>query len=190
MQIKITTETPDIVNRECLAMGFFMDERPPKDACGLVDWRLNGLISREMANGHISGAFMEGVLITSCSRISSPTIFLFGLGSLSELTYDRLYHTGHHLWKTMDGILCHDFAFSLPAAGRCHLDVPDMTEAMIRGSFDYLSKDIEKWATCSTSIIVRESYLREIMTGLENFQHHVRDVSVIEIENPPSRSSS
>jgi hypothetical protein len=182
MQIKITTESPDNLKRDGLALGFFMDERPPRGTCGLVDWRLNGLISKELARGHIAGRFMEKILVTSPSRISVSRIFLFGLGYLSDLTYDRLYLAGYHLSETMDGIGCKDFVFNLPAAGRCHLDVPGMTEAMVRGCFDFLSKDIEKWATASTGILVEESHLEDVITGLQNFKRNVRDVSVIEIE--------
>ena len=71
MQIKITTDPPDTVNHEGLVLGFFMDERPPRGDCGLVDWRLNGLISRELAQGHIAGSFLEQTLIASHSRISA-----------------------------------------------------------------------------------------------------------------------
>lgn len=181
MLIQITTEAPDDLKREGLALGFFMDERPPKGACGLVDWRMNGLISREIARGHITGTFMEKILIAARSRIPASKIFLFGLGLLSELTYDRLNLAGYHMSETMDGLGCKDFAFNLPAAGRCCIDISGMTEAMITGCFEYFSKDIEKWAAASTSILVDGSHLKDVITGLENFQRNTRDVSVIEM---------
>jgi hypothetical protein len=181
MQIRITTEGPDILSRETLAIGFFVDERPPRGDCGLVDWRLNGLISNEMARGHISGNFMESVLISSRSRIPVSKIFLFGLGPLAELTKDKLALAGYQMSESMDRILCKDFAFNLPAAGRCHLDVPDITEAMMTGCFNYVAQDIEKWASFSTSIIARKSYLDDVIKGLKNFQRNTRDVSIIEI---------
>jgi hypothetical protein len=182
MQIKITTESPDTLNREGLALGLFMDERPPRGACGLVDWRLNGLISREIAQGHISASFMEKTLIASPSRIPVSKILLLGLGTLSEITYDRLYLTGYLLAETMDGLLCKDFAFNLPTAGQCHLTVAGTTESMIRGCFDFLSKDIEKWANATIRILAHESYLEEVITGLQSFKRNTRDVSIVEIE--------
>jgi hypothetical protein len=183
MQIKITTTSPDNLSLETLALGFFADERPPKGDCGLVDWRLNGFISNEMARGHISGALMEKVLISSRSRIPVSKIFLFGLGHSAELTRDKLLHAGYQLAETMDYLVCKDFAFNLPAAGRCHLSVPDITEAMMTGCFNYTSKDIEKWAEFSATIIIREAYLKDVIRGLENFQRNTRDVSVIEIQD-------
>ena len=61
MKITISTASPDTLVRETLILGFFSDERPPKGYCGLVDWRLNGMISAEMARGRISGVFLEKI---------------------------------------------------------------------------------------------------------------------------------
>ncbi|HET6461306.1 MAG TPA: M17 family peptidase N-terminal domain-containing protein [Syntrophales bacterium] len=185
MRIKITTESLDTLSREGLALGFFTDERPPRGHCGFVDWRLNGIISRELARGHISAAFMEKVIISSSPRIPASKILLLGMGLLAELTDDKLYQAGYHLSETMDGILCHDFAFSLPGAGRCHLPVSAITESIIRGCFDFLSKDIEKWATSSTTILAGESYLEDVVSGLNNFSIKARDISIIDIEGSP-----
>jgi hypothetical protein len=185
MRIKITTESLDTLNREGLALGFFSDERPPKGHCGFVDWRLNGMISRELARGHISATFMEKILIASPPRIGPSKILLWGMGPLAELTLDKLYIAGYRLSETMEGIGCNDFVFHLPAAGRCNFKVSEMTESMVRGRFDFLSRDIEKWASSSTTILANESYLNDVLSGLQNFKLNSRDVSIIEIEGLP-----
>ena len=185
MRIKITTESLDTLNREGLALGLFSDERPPRGHCGFVDWRLNGMISRELCCGHISASFREQILIASPPRIPASKILLLGMGSLAELTHEKLYNAGYSMSRAMDGIGCNDFAFGLPAAGRCNLTVSEMTESMIRGCFDFLSKDIEKWAASSTTIIADESYLEDVLSGLHNFKLHTRDISIIEIEGLP-----
>jgi hypothetical protein len=107
------------------------------------------------------------------------------MGPFTELTYKRLYLTGLNMSQIMDGMGCTDFAFTLPAAGRCHLPVSGMTESMIRGCFDFLSRDIEKWATSSTTILAKDSYLDDVLSGLQNFKLNTRDVSIIEIEGRP-----
>lgn len=185
MRIKITTESLDTLSRDGLALGFFADERPPRGHCGFVDWRLNGMISRELARGHISAAFMEKILIASSQRIPASKILLLGMGPLAELSDDKLHQAGYHLSETMDGILCNDFAFSLPAAGRCHLSVSAITESMVRGCFDFLSRNIEKWATSSTTILADASNLEDVVSGLNNFRIKARDISIIEIEGSP-----
>jgi Cytosol aminopeptidase family, N-terminal domain len=188
MRIKITTESLDTLNREGLALGFFLDDRPPKGHCGFVDWRLNGMISRELAQGHISAAFMEKIMIASSRRIAASKILLLGMGLLDELTDDKLYQAGYHLSETMDSVLCSDFAFNLPAAGRCHLPVSAITESVVRGRFDFVSRDIEKWATSSTTILADESYLDDVVSGLNNFRINSRDISIIEVEGSPEKT--
>lgn len=182
MRIKITTESPDTLNREGLVLGFFSDERPPKGLCGFVDWRLNGMISRELARGRISGEFMEKILIATPPRIGASKIVLWGMGLSAELTYEKLYFTGFNVSQIMEGMGCADFAFTLPAAGRCHLPVAGMTEYLIHGCFDFLSRDIEKWATSSTTLLADDSYLEDVILGLQNFKLNTRDVSIIEVE--------
>jgi hypothetical protein len=63
--------------------------------------------------------------------------------------------------------------------------VSEMTESMIRGRFDFLSRDIEKWASSSTTILADESYLNDVLSGLQNFKLNSRDVSIIEVEGLP-----
>ena len=82
MKIKISTASPDALNRDTLILGFFSDERPPRGYCGLVDWRLNGMISTEIARGRVSGDFMEKLLYAFPKRIRISRILLFGLGAL------------------------------------------------------------------------------------------------------------
>lgn len=185
MRIKITTESLDTLKREGLALGFFSDERPPKGLCGFVDWRLNGMISRELARGRISGKFMEKILIATPPRIGASKIVLWGMGLFTELTYEKLHLTGFNLSQIMDGMGCTDFVFTLPAAGRCHLPVAGMTESLIHGCFDFLSRDIEKWATSATTLLADDSYLEDVLRGLQNFKLNTRDVSIIEIEGRP-----
>ena len=48
MKIKISHTSPEALSHDTLILGFFSDERPPKGYCGLVDWRLNGMISTEI----------------------------------------------------------------------------------------------------------------------------------------------
>jgi len=60
-----------------------------------------------------------------------------------------------------------------------------MTESIIRGCFDFLAKDIEKWAAHRTTILANETYLEDVLSGLHNFKLNSRDVSIIEIEGLP-----
>ncbi|MDO9527826.1 MAG: M17 family peptidase N-terminal domain-containing protein [Syntrophales bacterium] len=181
MQIRISTKPLDIIKHEGLVLGFFSNERPPRGYCGLIDWRLNGMISTKIANGKITGIFMEKVLIAPHQRIPSSKVLLFGLGEATELTYDTLYMAGYDISHTITKINCVDFAFDIPAIGRCNLEVPLMTEAMITGCFDFLFKNIEKWGSVSPCILGDEACIDEIVLGLHKFKVSVKEKVKINI---------
>ena len=174
MLIRISIKPPELLDYEGLVLGLFSDERPPRGYCGLVDWRLNGMISTNIADGKITGIFMEKVLIAPHQRIPSSKVLLFGLGQATELTYDTLYMAGYDISHTITKIHCVDFAFDIPAVCRCNLEVPLMTEAMIKGCFDFLFKNIEKWGSVSPCILSDEAYLDEIILGLHKFKVSVK----------------
>ncbi|MDD5100234.1 MAG: M17 family peptidase N-terminal domain-containing protein [Syntrophales bacterium] len=175
MKIKITTASPDALNHDTLILGFFSDERPPRGYCGLVDWRLNGIISTEIARGKISGLFSEKLLYAYPRRIRVSRLLLFGMGSLAELTYDHLYNTGYEMARTVSGIQATDMVLPMPAAGRGSLKLPEMTDAMITGLFDGFSCKGEVLPAFGLEIPVKTTQREEIMKGLALFRQRVGD---------------
>lgn len=172
MKIEISTASPDTLNRETLILGFLSDERPPRGYCGLVDWRLNGMISTEMAQGRISGDFMEKMLYAFPKRIRSSRILLFGFGPFSELTYDRIYNAGYEIARTVSGIRTDDLALPIPAADR-GLKLSGMVEALITGLFDGFSCKPEELLSLHLEIPAKAKHTDEIRTGLDLFRQHV-----------------
>ena len=121
MQITLSTEAPDLPKHKCLVLGIFSDEKPPRGICGFIDWRLNGMISREIKQGRITGDFMEKILIPFPRRIGTEMLFLFGLGKLSDTNHDRIYTAAHHIARTVNTMLINNFSFDLPGEGRSDL---------------------------------------------------------------------
>jgi len=187
MKIKITTASPDALDHDTLILGFFSDERPPKGYCGLVDWRLNGMISHEIAGGRISGSFLEKLVCAFPERIRVSRLLLFGLGPLSELTYDRLYNGGYEMARTVAGIGAADVALPMPAAGRCPLNLDGMTEAMITGIFDGLGNAQERLPTLVLEIPASPDQLRDIRRGVDLFQRRT-GAADIEILSPGDKT--
>ncbi|MHB9099881.1 MAG: M17 family peptidase N-terminal domain-containing protein, partial [Syntrophales bacterium] len=165
MKIKISTASPDALSRETLILGFFSDERPPKGYCGLVDWRLNGMISAEIAGGRISGCFLEKIACAFPRRIRISRLILFGMGALTELTYDRLYNAGFEIVKTVNGIGATDLALPMPAAGRGPLQLAPMTEALITGIFDGCADAPHRIPELGLEIPARDDHAYDIHRG-------------------------
>lgn len=179
MKIRISTASPDALARETLMLGFFSDERPPKGFCGRVDWRLNGMISAEIAGGRISGSFMEKIAYAFPARVRAARLLLFGLGSVSDLTYDRLYNAGFEMGKTVSGIGTTDVALPMPAAGRGPLQLVGMTEALITGVFDGYPRDPAGQPTLSLEIPAHSDHQGEIRRGLARFRKQAGEAEIV-----------
>ena len=183
MKIRISTASPDALARETLILGFFSDERPPKGYCGLVDWRLNGMISAEIAAGRISGTFLEKTAYAFPTRIHVSRLLLFGLGAVSDLTYDRLYNAGFEMAKTVNGIGATELALPMPAAGRGPLQLAGMTEALITGIFDGCAREPEKLPALSLEIPTRADNKGDIRRGLDRFRQQAGTVEIVILES-------
>lgn len=191
MKIRITTASPDELHHDTLILGFFSDERPPRGYCGWVDWRLNGIISTEIARGKISGRFPEKLLYAYPRRIRVSRLLLFGMGLLAELTYDHLYNTGYEMARTLSGIQTPDMVLPMPAAGRGSLKLPEMTDALVTGLFDGFARKAEELPTLRLEIPVRATQREETMKGLTLFRRRVgeRACEILSAEEDAAETS-
>ena len=180
MQLNLSIHPPDQQSHKCLVLGFFSDEKPPRGICGLMDWRLNGMISREIKQGHISGEFQEKVIMPYPERISSDFLFLFGLGCLPDISYDRMYNAAYEIAGAVDAMKLQDFSFDLPGDGRSRLNTAGILEAMITGFFDCLSRDIRKLDAMNICLITSSDRLDEVARGIAQFKKNVKHSETVD----------
>ena len=181
MQIKLTTESLDRLPHECLVLGFFSDERPPRGNGGFVDWRLNGLVSRLIAEGRIRGDFSERVLIDSHRRIPSQKVVLFGLGKRRDLSLETLRDAGARMAETAVRIHSFDFAVEVPGAGRSLLGIAEMTTHFTTGMFDFLSGDVQHLTSVTPCLLSDESFFQKTLLGIHKLRLNVKDKVQIDI---------
>lgn len=186
MQLTFSTENPDIPKHKCLALGIFADEKPPRGICGLIDWRLNGMISSEIKQGRISGEFKEKIVIPFPRRIGAEMILLYGLGNSYDVNYDKIYNAAYLIAETIYGMSLRIFAFDICGEDRSSLVTANITEALVTGIFDFLSTDIEKIANMTACIVTSPAHIQEVSLGIQQFKANVNDkgsVVVGELEN-------
>jgi hypothetical protein len=186
MQLTLSTENPDLPKHKCLALGIFADEKPPRGICGLIDWRLNGMISSEIKQGRVSGEFKEKIVIPFPQRIGSEMLLLFGLGNSHDINYDKIYNAAYLIAEAVYGMSLRSFAFELCGKDRSSLVISNIVEAMVTGFFDFLSADIEKIANMSACIVTSPSHLQEVSLGIQQFKANVNDKGSVvfgELEN-------
>jgi hypothetical protein len=181
MALKISTETLDELDCEGLVLVFFSDERPPRGLCGFADWRLNGIISRYLKEGRITGAFLEKILIPSQERVPCERILLLGLGKSAELTYDQLYTAGYTISETVTGMGWREIALNIPSNVRCVLDVPVMTEAMITGYVDFCNENLKRCSIQLTGLLADSSDLDGVLSGLERFRRNTGETANVDV---------
>jgi hypothetical protein len=162
-------------------LGIFADEKPPRGICGFIDWRLNGMISREIKRGRISGEFKEKIVIPFPQRIGAEMLLLFGLGNSHDVNYDKIYNAAYLIAETVYGMSLHSVAFDICGEDRSNLITSNITEAMVTGFFDFLSADIEKIANMTACIVTSPSHLQEVSTGIQQFKTNVQDKGAVDV---------
>jgi len=181
MQLNLSIENPDLPKHKCLALGIFADEKPPRGVCGFIDWRLNGLISREIKEGRIGGDFAEKIVIPFPRRIGAEILLLFGLGNVSEINYDKIYNAAYTIAKSVDDMALSSFAFDLYGESRSNLVTSNIVEAMITGFFDFLSKDVEKLSRMHACAVTFASNAPEVSRGIKQFKTNVNDRDSVDV---------
>jgi len=181
MQLNLSTENPDLPKNKCLALGIIEDEKPPRGICGLIDWRLNGMISREIKQKRILGAFEEKIIIPFLPRIGSEILLLFGLGKVSDINYDKIYNAAYLTTQTIDKMALDSCAFDLYGQGRLNLVTSNITEAVITGIFDFMSSDVEKLSRMKACLVTSSSNLQDVSLGIKQFKTNVNDRGSVDI---------
>ncbi len=88
---------------ESAACGIFADERPLRDSCGWIDWRMNGALSRLLLQERFAGAFGENLLTATQGRLPFRRVFLFGLGSSAAFDARACAQAVQHVAQTLAG---------------------------------------------------------------------------------------
>jgi len=171
MKITISTIPVDRVAARNLALGLFSDERPPRGAAGLIDWRLNGLISREIISGRISGGFREACILFKPERITAEAILIYGLGDGGAATQERFYEAGREMARIMLKMFLTDFTLNIPAPARARLDVAAITEALLTVCFETMSSP-EAPRGDIPSLVINQAFLDEAVLGVHRFQQN------------------
>ena len=78
--LQITDEPADKLPGAVLAVPLFEDQRPLDGPAAVVDWRLDGAITRMIVAGEISGRSGERLMIQGNGKFAVPWILLVGGG--------------------------------------------------------------------------------------------------------------
>ena len=101
-------------------------------------------------------------------------LFLFGLGSLADLSYERIYEAAYAVMTAAGKMKLWDFSFDLPGDGRSMLSAAGVLEATLTGFFDCLSEDIARLPHTNVCLVTSPQNLKEVALGMKRFNENVR----------------
>lgn len=108
----------DELDADVLAVAVFQRDRPLPDLAGLVDWRLNGQVSRVLRAGRFTGELGESVLLPCGDRIGAKRFLLFGLGDELAYTEGRFAEAAEWIWGITSRMLADCVAMPFPGGHR------------------------------------------------------------------------
>ncbi len=94
----------DEASADALVVPIFSDVRPLRGAAGLVDWRMCGLLSKQIVRGRVAGDELEALLIPADKRLPVHKIFVIGIGSREGFNVDRLDDYFDHVFDTLAAV--------------------------------------------------------------------------------------
>lgn len=114
-------EVLDGLQGQCLLLSGFAEDRPLRGLSGLVDWRLNGQLSRLMVKDFVDVHYREATLSPIHGRLPFERLLLVGLGRRSDFNAERFEEVCRFCFATLTRMGLTEVAMTLP--GRVGLDV-------------------------------------------------------------------
>ena len=104
----------DLARGDTLAVCLFSDVRPLRGAAGLLDWRLNGKLSRWIGSGRLAGDDGEQTLFPSDKRVAWRSLLALGLGASKDFDEARFRGALQRGLGAMRGLGLRQLALALP----------------------------------------------------------------------------
>ena len=195
MDIILSKEGVDVQECDVLVTGFFRNERPLAGTTGLIDWRLNGMLSRLLVEKKLTGEWKETTLIPSQGRVMPRMILLLGLGEVREYSYLRVREVSAHLLETLKKLEAFSVCLSLPYEERYNVDCGKLAEVLIEGIADSLdpsgySLNAEWIERLRLFFAEGEENFLEILLGLQTAKSILEERIQIRIFTPSEETSS
>jgi len=133
MDLSVSTDAADKLETDVVVLLFFSDERPLKGASGLVDWRLNGGISRLIETMRVTGDKGETTLIAPQGRIKGEKIMLVGLGDSSRIKKRDIENTAIMILEKLIKIGARKVSIAIPSKRFSSIDSGNTLSSLMKG---------------------------------------------------------
>jgi len=132
----------DLAGTEVLVAGITEDERPLRGLAGLLDFRLQGKLSKLLASGFISGRFGELLLLPGKPALAFDKLILVGLGSRGTFGDNTYRHALSRILTTLEGIRVRSAVVELPGRHFFSMRPEDATSILLEMVADRPDHDL------------------------------------------------
>jgi hypothetical protein len=135
IQIEALRKIPVVedIQADLLVTTYFQDLGSPKGPTGMIDWRLNGFISRSIVEKRITGAKGEITLLPLNHKFETQRMILVGLGKWKDYTISELRQLLPTIQKAVMQMNPEHVCFCIPRA--TNESYENETEDMIKVLF-------------------------------------------------------
>jgi hypothetical protein len=116
IQVEALRKIPIVeeIQADVLITTYFQDLGSPKGPTGMIDWRLNGFLSRNIVDKRITGAKGEITLIPLNQKFFTHKMLLLGLGKWRDYTVSELRSVLPGLQKAVMDLKPQHACFCIP----------------------------------------------------------------------------
>lgn len=163
LQVYFTSRPVDKLKAECIIATAFSDQRPLHGTAALLDWRLNGRLSRYILKHRFSGEFGESLLMPGEGRVKSQEIILVGLGRLDQFNESHIAPAIQLLLDKVAKKRVKDFLLSLTEIIPDRFEWRNSVRLLVSKIQDY--PVIETVRLCETEDCVKDARRRHMDFG-------------------------
>lgn len=163
-QIVFTSRPLDRIKTDIAIVPIFEDVRPLRGAAGLVDWRMNGYLSRLIRENRFKGEFEELLLMPAGKRLQARQLILFGVGPQEGFSEYLLPAVYRRMLNMIAGKRDIHFCFCLSDLIQEKFEWRNAVRKFVSKMFDY---DIDFQITlCEDHSLIQEARRRHMDFGL------------------------
>ena len=180
MKSRLSATDIDKIETEAVVLLFFSNERPLRGSTGLIDWRMNGSISRLISQGMISGEKGEATLILPNRRIKGKKILMAGLGDSSAFGEASLKDTAIAIIRQLNKIYIKNFVIAMPPLIGSHLSTAGATTILVRQLVETIETDKINGSQIFATIAMQKEFIKETKDAIEHLRKGMRGIETSE----------
>ena len=100
-RVRVLDLPADKLDGEVIVSFIFEDQKPVRGAAALLDWRLRGLLTRNLLDGFICGEMGQRLMVLSDHRVSADWVMFLGGGGSQSLDTRKMESLARQALETV-----------------------------------------------------------------------------------------